>query len=1185
MAGMGTITLTTSLPAITHDLIITTSTGPNFIIDGNANAFQAFSVASGNVTFSNLTIQATGSHGGDGGAGGGGGAVGGGGAIYSHNGAIVSISNVVFMNNHAVGGTGGAAAAATGGGGGGGGFGGGNGALGGAVGGGGGGGGNSDGGGGGASNVNGTAGVYSGGGGGGGSGTGVGGASSGHAGGGAAGSNGGGGAGAGGNGNTAGANAGDGGVGIGIDSTFGGGGGGGAGVTSGGAGNGTGGGGGSAVVAGAGGAGGVNGGGGGGSQGAGIAGAQGGFGSGGGGSRTAAGGTSLNSIAGGGSGGTGAGAAGGGGAALGGAIFIQNQSVFTINDGIQLNTGTNTVTAGPGGGGTATAGSALGPDIFLRSGGALVFNLNSANLTVTSSIASDQGTGGGTGGGLFMQGTKILTLSGVNTYTGGTTISSGTLNTSSDNSLGVLTEPLTIGTGTFQAGASFNVARPVSLTGAATVDTQNFNLTMSGVVSGGGSLNKIGTATSILFLTNAGNFYSNGTTITSGILSIPVDGALGLGPLTIGTATFQMTTSFSSPRPIAVTGMSTIDTQGNNDVLTGPISGSGTLIKIGAGTLTLLGPNSYFGGTNINAGTLIGNTTGLQGNIQNNSALIFNQGGGSGAYAGVLSGNGTLSIQGGGFVDFQGNSPAFTGITTITGAQLNVSGAIPNSPVNVTLTGILSGTGTVGPVTSSGTIVPGSGPSGTLTVNGNLNLAASSQFNVAIAPLSNSELIVTGTASLNGTVNVAAVPAFYGFSATYTILHSGGIVPGTTFPFLNMSPNFQGTLIYTPTDVQLFVKILKPFLFFPFSNENTRAVGTNLDDLNAAGLLASDPDLVGVIDSLAGQSFATINDALDRLHPAQFSAYAETQAIVGSQLLSIFHHKPYMNCFCSNNCAQKHVWLEPFGNWLNVQPKNEQIGFEADTKGIAGGYDLDLYVDNWTLGIGGIWDETHLVWQSHHGHGHIHGLYGSFYTDYMADRFYIGGSLIAGVEHYETSRLIQFLTTDRRANSTYRALDVMGQLSGAYFFGVPACKLFPYANIDFFHLQARSFQESNAGSLNLNVKANTSNTFRGETGIGLQVQDTNYNQTLCISPVVALGYVIQIPITRNDYITRFQGQPIPFKIDGWDQTWQIFSVHFGMIFSYKCFSITGEYNAEISPEGGENPLFAQRGNIRFDWSW
>jgi fibronectin-binding autotransporter adhesin len=83
----------------------------------------------------------------------------------------------------------------------------------------------------------------------------------------------------------------------------------------------------------------------------------------------------------------------------------------------------------------------------------------------------------------------------------------------------------------------------------------------------------------------------------------------------------------------------------------GVISGTGTVQKLGAGTLTLTGDSTYTGTTTISAGSLqVGNggTTGsIVGNVVDNAALIFNRSNAL-TYGGVISGTGTLQKLGAG---------------------------------------------------------------------------------------------------------------------------------------------------------------------------------------------------------------------------------------------------------------------------------------------------------------------------------------------------------------------------------------------------------------------------------------------------------------------------------------------------------------------------------------------------------
>ena len=129
-------------------------------------------------------------------------------------------------------------------------------------------------------------------------------------------------------------------------------------------------------------------------------------------------------------------------------------------------------------------------------------------------------------------GTLFLTNNS-NSYSGGTTVAGGTVNVTVDNALGTGNVSLNAGT-TLQAGATVVLANDVALVGNSTLDTQANDMTLNGVVSGGGQMTKIGSG--MLTLNNA-NTYSGGTLLNFGTINVGNDTALGTASLTMAAAT------------------------------------------------------------------------------------------------------------------------------------------------------------------------------------------------------------------------------------------------------------------------------------------------------------------------------------------------------------------------------------------------------------------------------------------------------------------------------------------------------------------------------------------------------------------------------------------------------------------------------------------------------------------------
>jgi autotransporter-associated beta strand protein len=716
---------------------------------------------------------------------------------------------------------------------------------------------------------------------------------------------------------------GNGGGGGGSGGPAGGGGGAGGGLGGGGGGGGVGGGntGGAGGFGGGGGAGGGAGGFGGGAGGGGGVGGSGGFGGGGGGSPGSGGAGGFGG--GGGVGGAGGGS-GGGGLGAGGALFVQNGGSLTLSGALTING--NSVTAGSGGSGAGN-GSAFGSGLFLQGSGTITFSpSNGQSQSVSDVIADEAGSGGSASNkwSLSKTGAGTLTLSGTNTYSGGTTLSAGTLAVGSNGALGTGTLTFAGGT-TLQAAANgVSLANAMTLNGTDTVDTQSNALALSGTLSGTGGLTKIGSGT----LTLAGsNLYGGGTALNAGTLAVGSNSALGTGDLTFasGTTLQAAANGLSLANAMTLNGTNTVDTQANALTLSGNIGGSGGLTKIGAGTLTLSGPSTYTGATNVNAGTLqagvanafaplsaftigSGATLDLNGFEQNvgsvagagavtlGAATLFTGSDNtSTTFSGTISGSGgltkigpgTLTLSGtntysgptmiaGGLINFNaasnfGTGPillnggglqwaagtstdissrlaafgalgatfdtngntvtlasalsgiggvtkigagalvlagtdTYRGPTTVAAGTLTVNGSIANSAVTVNSGAMLSGTGTVGATTinSGATFAPGNSP-GTMTVQGNLAFQSGALYLVQVNSTTASNTVVSGSATLAGTVQAAFAASSYA-TRTYTIVSAAGGLGGTTFNTLttsNLPVGFTASLSYTATDAIL----------------------------------------------------------------------------------------------------------------------------------------------------------------------------------------------------------------------------------------------------------------------------------------------------------------------------------------------------------------------------------------------
>jgi hypothetical protein len=397
----------------------------------------------------------------------------------------------------------------------------------------------------------------------------------------------------------------------------------------------------------------------------------------------------------------------------------------------------------------------------------------SVTTTINSALAGSAG--------IQKLGQGTLVLGGANTFTGGLTLSSGTLQISSDSNLG-------------------DAAGAVTLNGALKT-TANVSLGSSRVISGGGTLD-IAPGTTLTSngsfnltstnLSNAGTLDLQGATRSVGVLTFGTAAVVnGTGAISASGLTATNVTSGSAIINPAITftaGDKSVDVgSGGTLVLNGDIAGTtGRILKTGAGTLIASGSNSTSGyrlgasgASPTNGGTLIlaaaaasGTASQIQlnyGTLQATAPFTFANGlsigGRSGAVA-VLGGSNPMT--------FTGSANFFRGTATTGELRLDVNNA-------TTLTGVFgptSGGGSATGITLGGTsslAIDGNGSAlvDAITLQDTLSLLVGGTLGSGVTVGAGNA--IGGDGSINGSLSFVSGADFL-FDASKTLTVNGASV-------------------------------------------------------------------------------------------------------------------------------------------------------------------------------------------------------------------------------------------------------------------------------------------------------------------------------------------------------------------------------------------------------------------------
>lgn len=476
---------------------------------------------------------------------------------------------------------------------------------------------------------------------------------------------------------------------------------------------------------------------------------------------------------------------------IGGTGSILNTSGITIAAAGTLNVD------GAGGNAISNTGTIDNSGTFILTGsdetvgsifGSGDINLN-ANTLTTGDATNVEISGVISGAGdLVKQGAGTLTLSGANTYSGGTAINAGVLTTNNVSALG--TGTVTVNGGALTLASDLTIG---ALAGAGNVTNggnllttgdNNASTTYSGVLAGSGGLTKRGSGEMVLIGANTytGETIVNAGTLTAGSADAFGNGAnfgVGAGTADLGGFTITKNSLIVQNGTLRNGTLNmTAGGQFQNATIDAVLSGVGDAISAGPGTTILSAANTFTGDIIANRGTFditgstLTNTVNIT-DVDNKGAGVIVHGNSLADTAAVtISNSGVLTVAAdetiGSLASTSATSSVVLNADLMTGGAGDdifagvVSGAgdlIKQGAGTFTLSGVSTGTGAL--INNAGTTVVSGTWGGDVENNATFDLTGTSTVNGTFY----NNAVGSVTNSGGGTVALTGLSDFIGQSA------------------------------------------------------------------------------------------------------------------------------------------------------------------------------------------------------------------------------------------------------------------------------------------------------------------------------------------------------------------------------------------------------------------------------------
>ena len=274
------------------------------------------------------------------------------------------------------------------------------------------------------------------------------------------------------------------------------------------------------------------------------------------------------------------------------------------------------------------------------------------------------------------------------------------------------------------------------------------------------------------------------------------------------------------------------------------------------------------------------------------------------------------------------------------------------------------------------------------------------------------------------------------------------------------------------------------------------------------------------------------------------------------------------------------TWAQTFGTSAKQSQlgNNGGEGYNSNSNGFIFGFDKAIskktnlglaltYANSNIKALDGIKKTGVDTYQISAYSGHNHGKY---FLDTMA---------AFAFNNYNSTRAINSINT--RANGKFSGETYSAKIRGGFFHELDQnFTLVPESSLTFSNNATNSYNETNAGTMNLNVRSNSTNFLEGRAGLNLLYKKISRNG-FTISPQLKVSYGYDFLGQRQNITSSFEGQSSSFNTQAAKYDKSSFRLGFAIdLYRQDSLSLSSEYTFEDKAKYQSHSAFL-RGGYRF----